>query len=466
MIIKHNELVIGSEKPFAKCQFGRESYANVLTDIVQSYADGFVLAINNKWGTGKTTFLKMWQQSLQNQKIQTCYFNAWEHDFDKNPMVALLSELKMIAQGQNGSAFASLSEKGGVLLKSLVPAVVKAIAKRYIDSETITEAIEKAAEGTTEIMNDEIKDYISKKKGLADFKKALKEYVEKISDKKPLVFIIDELDRCRPDYSVEVLEHVKHFFNVEGIVFILAMDKIQLSNSIKGYYGSAEIDAAEYLRRFIDVEYSIPNPTAEQFCRYLYNYFQFGTFFNSDERKKQDILREDGETFIQFAAELFQYHDLSLREQEKIFAHARICLRSFKNNNYNFPSLFIFLIYLRSVDRPFYEKIRRLEFSYQELIDIVYPFFPKSKETFPKLDFSHLEALLLTLYANSFLDLNHTAHLLCKNDANLSEYQLAFKSKFETERTLRLVEKYIRDYDRIKISYLFNKIDLLEALVS
>ncbi len=59
MQIKHNDLIINQEAPFANCKLDREKYAHVLTSIVNNYADGFVLAINNEWGTGKTTFVKM-----------------------------------------------------------------------------------------------------------------------------------------------------------------------------------------------------------------------------------------------------------------------------------------------------------------------------------------------------------------------------------------------------------------------
>lgn len=67
MKLKHQDIVIDPEKPFANCKLGREQYATILTSLVGNYADGFVLAINNEWGTGKTTFVKMWQQQLNNE---------------------------------------------------------------------------------------------------------------------------------------------------------------------------------------------------------------------------------------------------------------------------------------------------------------------------------------------------------------------------------------------------------------
>jgi tRNA A37 threonylcarbamoyladenosine biosynthesis protein TsaE len=76
-MIKHKEIDILAGNPFANCKLDRQQYAKVLTSIVDTYGDGFVLAINNKWGTGKTTFVKMWEQALKDNKYQTVYFNAW-----------------------------------------------------------------------------------------------------------------------------------------------------------------------------------------------------------------------------------------------------------------------------------------------------------------------------------------------------------------------------------------------------
>jgi predicted AAA+ superfamily ATPase len=101
MKLKHRELIIDPNKPFLNCKLKREKYAHVLTQIVANYADGFVLAINNEWGSGKTTFVKMWQQQLNNQSFRTLYFNAWENDYESDPMVALLAELKSLTKKKN-----------------------------------------------------------------------------------------------------------------------------------------------------------------------------------------------------------------------------------------------------------------------------------------------------------------------------------------------------------------------------
>ena len=83
-----------------------------------------------------------------------------------------------------------------------------------------------------------------------------------------VIILVDELDRCRPIYAIELLERVKHLFDTEGIVFVLGVDRKQLSHSVKALYG-ATFDAAGYLRRFIDIDYKLPLPQPGDFCSHL-----------------------------------------------------------------------------------------------------------------------------------------------------------------------------------------------------
>jgi len=383
MKIKHKEIEIDEVNPFANCKLDRESYASVLSNIVETYSDGFVLAINNEWGTGKTTFVKMWQQDLKNKGYQTIYFNAWENDFDNNPLVALMSELKTLTDQKNDqnsdSALKSVIEKGAILAKNILPALIKAVANKYFDSEIIINTFENATKGAMEIFEKDINEYSTKKKTVADFKKELEIFVKELGTGKPLVFIIDELDRCRPDYAVEVLEQIKHFFSAPGIVFVLSIDKNHLSSSIKGYYGSESINTDEYLRRFIDLEYSIPKPSTKQFCEYLFDYYSFNDFFISKTSKTRNNNREyvnDSEPFLKMVVLLFEKSNATLRQQEQIFALTRLVLSSFSPNQYTFSVLLFVLVYLKTMKNQLYQGISINAYDLQELSDIFEDLLP------------------------------------------------------------------------------------------
>ena len=94
--------------------------------------------------------------------------------------------------------------------------------------------------------------------------------MKKSCSKKPQIFIVDELDRCRPTYAIEMLERIKHLFTIENVIFVLSVDQSVLHESIKGFYGSSSISAENYLRRFIDVEYCLPDPSIEKFIELSY----------------------------------------------------------------------------------------------------------------------------------------------------------------------------------------------------
>lgn len=179
MKIKHHKIVTPEGKPFENCKLNRKQYAEVLTSIVSTYADGFVLAINNEWGTGKTTFVEMWQQQLKNEGFQTIYFNAWENDFDNNPLVAIMAELKSLTKS-NDNTFNSVLQKGAVLVKSVGPELLKALLNKYTGlDKTSLETIKNSAEGITEILKDEIEDYANKKKTIVEFRVELAQFVKK-----------------------------------------------------------------------------------------------------------------------------------------------------------------------------------------------------------------------------------------------------------------------------------------------
>ena len=84
---------IPSEAPFKHDVLERQPCADVLTQFVLRLNEAFVLAIDAPWGSGKTTFLRMWLQSLQNQGFHCLYFNAWQNDFSDSPLVSLIGEI-------------------------------------------------------------------------------------------------------------------------------------------------------------------------------------------------------------------------------------------------------------------------------------------------------------------------------------------------------------------------------------
>ena len=90
---------------------------------------------------------------------------------------------------------------------------------------------------------------------------------DEYSPTKPLFILIDELDRCKPDYAVKFLERIKHIFKTKGIIFILGVDRHHLQRSVECLFGS--IDFSEYYRKFVQRNIPLPTPSEELLGTYL-----------------------------------------------------------------------------------------------------------------------------------------------------------------------------------------------------
>ena len=127
----------------------------------------------------------------------------------------------------------------------------------------------------------------------------------------PLVIILDELDRCRPTFALSLLEKVKHFFSVEGIVFVFVMNSDQMCACIHHIYG-VSINARQYLHKFIDVECTLPAKRKMDRRESLYKIYT--RFLLSGYALDK---WEDYEDLKEFLVELAEAFDLSLRDMEK-----------------------------------------------------------------------------------------------------------------------------------------------------
>lgn len=462
MTFKHNEIEIDQENPFKNCKLDREKYARILTNIIENYPKGFVLAINNKWGTGKSTFAKMWKHDLMKSGYKTIYFNAWENDFEDNPLTALIGELKTIDQ-KGEEKLNKVIKNAALITKNVAPALLKALLNKYVDSDIIVDALSDTSKSCIEIFEEDIKGYAARKKSIADFKKSLSEFVENESKGKPLIFIIDELDRCRPNYSVLLLEQIKHFFSVPNIVFVLSIDKTQLGNAICGVYGSEKIDTDEYLKRFIDIEYSIPKAEKGKFFDYLFEYFDFDAFFKSQERSRYRGFYRERDNFV-FAGKIL-IGNLTLRQQEKILSHIRITLRTLNHSNYLIPTIFIFLVYIKTFYEKFYSELSNKTLSLNEVQNEFYEIVKRFLDDETIKLFVQTEAYLLTFYENDKLEFRGQSQIL-EWKPNESKYELKINSKIDDSLFYEQLsnEPLRHEFSDLKLSYFLSKLNLTENI--
>lgn len=128
-------------------------------------------------------------------------------------------------------------------------------------------------------------EHFKTKNSISHFKENMKKLLEQIKNehnkKIPMFIFVDELDRCRPNYAIELLENIKHLFDIEGVYFLIATDSKQLSHSINAVYGM-NFASEKYLKRFFDLEYTLKTPDSYDFVYYLfeqYNLISYDKFF-------------------------------------------------------------------------------------------------------------------------------------------------------------------------------------------
>lgn len=450
------------EAPFVDDKLNRAPLANILKSIVESYADsGCVLSINGEWGTGKTTFVKMWKAYMEHMNYITIYFNAWETDYISEPLVALLGELNLIIK--NNEKFNNICAAASRIALNTGFAALGVKQTTGFSSEIIQGAISE----TKDILQENIKEYTKQKTTITGFKDMLSEYVANVPKEKhtPLIFIVDELDRCNPHYAVKVLERIKHLFDIPNIFFVLPICKSQLECSIQGFYGSDKIDAANYLRRFINLELELPFPDCKKFYDHLYGHYKFEQFF---EETKTDRPKQDNITLFKDGVKrLFDKTKIDFRSMERLFVHSRIVAQTLRGNYASEMDVIFLLCYLKLLHFDIYKNIREHTYTLQDLIDVIEGIFPATL-MHPQLDnidshgFTYSVASLLLAYNQNQI-MEYEKGVL----PNSMETELKLECKVLSKDVLRqaLINSQAEAYSRwASIKTITDKIDLLEYL--
>lgn len=448
MICRTKEIEIPKDNPFQNCKLNRAAYASILTKVIGQINEGGVLSICGEWGTGKTTFVKMWEQQLKNENFHTLYFNVWEQDFLSDPLVGIITQFrKHVPNDRAKQALSTISKSFLSIVSGMAPKIAKGVASHYLGDEA-TEILEAGVEKVSDSFDSILNEFEEQSNSINEFRSHLADYVELVSSAKPVVFIVDELDRCNPHYAVKTLERIKHLFNIPGIIFVLSIDKAQLCNSIRGYFGSERLDAEEYLKRFVDFEYQLPKPDLDTYCRYLYDLYGFDQFFMNEIRRRHFGNADEASDFLTTTETLFSNLNFNLRQIEKQFTHIRIVLQSFRPNEYVHPGVVVILEYLRQKHYGIYDKISHREYTIDELVE-------KLEECLPHNIISHKDnyhteshrfiwqvSRLICCYATDDFGRDDSYNLLSEGD----KPELLFKCKvFNKERLLESI-KYIMEH--------------------
>ncbi len=266
-------------KAYLDDSIGRDSDIISFIQILNCVEDSYSIAIDGKWGSGKTFFakqVKLVLDAYSKQKMdlnekeqiiqktndvrsnyicsenisfipQVCvYYDAWINDNDDDPILSLVysiaSQMKERFDDQQRS---DIWEKTAAVLEVFTGRNWSQLAASF-KKKNLLESL-KDQESIDEKINDFLEGLLSE-------------------NGNRLVVFIDELDRCRPPYAIKLLERIKHYFENPNVTFVFSVNLLELQHTLKNYYG-VDFDASRYLDRFFDLRVSLPSIDYEMWYR-------------------------------------------------------------------------------------------------------------------------------------------------------------------------------------------------------
>lgn len=307
--------------PFAGDLFSRKKLADRLTGLIERMVDGCVLAVDAPWGEGKTWFGKNWASDLRSKGFGVAYIDAFRQDYTDDPFLMVCSEI-LSEIGDEDGAKGKIAAAGRRVAKALLPAAAKAAlnlgGRLLLGMADITEDIRKTAEEIDKGVADAVEKRLAKRldeheadrRSVEGFSAVLREHAE--TRAKPLLVIVDELDRCRPDFAVRAVERIKHFFDVPGVVFVLLVNRPQLEAAVRGIYGT-DVDAGAYLGKFVQFWLRLPKTRSLETISQDHN-----QIYCADLARRFGLGNKEGHRGFQEAfAALATQTGLSLRDLER-----------------------------------------------------------------------------------------------------------------------------------------------------
>lgn len=435
----------------------RKKYSLFLTKYIESKSNGIVININGQWGSGKTFFLEKWYEDVKNN-YPAVYFNAWENDFSSDPFVSLISCInsqiaQINSQITRSEAQKSFISKSGTVIRKISPAILKGILKKYIGEDGLKELSEITSETedtisdiSSQLAEELLKNHEQTSDIINDFKKSLSKVVDELTEKqlnKPLFIFIDELDRCKPIYAIELLERIKHIFNIPGVVFIIATDTAQLSHSVKAIYGE-EFNGEIYLRRFFDQIYTLPKPNCVSFVEMLFEgykgnakYFEYsvnaigGSVIHGKNGKTLTCEQSENSEKILIFSLLSIFFDFDLRTIKQCFERFIAIEASLDFHGEIHFAYLIFLIMLDAKDRLLFHEF----FQSNDMEKILHE-LPNSTENIRIYTNYYTAYDLVVIYVNSMF--------LTKDDLQkkLKDLDNTNPDSFEANLTYSILNNY------------------------
>ena len=378
--LRPEKLPISTDDPYREDLLGREDFGEGLSRLIHFGSGTGVVLIDGGWGSGKSTFLKMWTQKTRNQGEVVAMVNAWHGDYRGNPLEYIAEQLVAELEKHILSKFMRMRRLGnrirGFFARILPPIlrIFRAGTEAAAPSDggaswVATLALQELVQSLRDVMKRAPITAVGRLENLKQRLEQAAKSLRKNQNQLPrprFVVVVDELDRCRPDYAVRFLETIKHVFGVRHVTFVVAANKTQLAHAISGVYGE-EFDGDGYLERFFDITLRLPEGTHEAFVTKVVQDARLDSHFGRDIPKDE---LGDSLTAENILAYMLYHSTLSPREIHKTLKHIRIMLLLHRDRLADSALTAVVLAALRSVARDAYDALEHGEAG-REAIDLL-----------------------------------------------------------------------------------------------
>lgn len=320
--------------------------------------------IDAPWGMGKTFFSKALKEKIEKEneakederKINLININAWETDYFSDPMKSMVGEIN-----SNIKLSSETTDKIEQILKKGLTIFAKSIFNKGLDKigidETKRKELETLFKEVTQFETSELEDYEKYKKLVDKFKECLS------LEKDLKVIVIDELDRCKPTYAIELLETIKHFFGVKNIIFVFLVNKKQLQSIVSTSYLQDD-ECSEYFEKFFDIQFNLPELEYEDFIQIEYDKYNqieiYGVNGQNTSNGKlisDDTVRIYESIFLDAFSSNCDSSFVSPRNFIKSFKKFRILLTSLEKwEKGSYPLMIVLILYF--IKEEFFNKIK------------------------------------------------------------------------------------------------------------
>lgn len=293
-------------------------------EIDHHFAHGsLVISLEAPYGSGKSAFLSMWKNQLDAERKEngkaplSVLLNAWEDDYCNEPLLSIAHSLiRCIEKAENHQTIDKMTSLKRAFRTLAFYSYFS--ANEVANALTGFNAIEVGEKTKQRIDGGLIKPKPDFYEAFEQRREAIRSLRDNLSgtfgrESINAIVLVDELDRCRPDYAISFLETIKHIFDVSGIVFVLAIDRDHVENSAKSLFGS-ELDTSEYLRKFIGRSFEFPQPRPLVLSRMFSHYVDL---FMSLPKVRESAFNK-GRSFAK-AEEICIGLELTLRQLEEVF---------------------------------------------------------------------------------------------------------------------------------------------------